>query len=59
MIEDIEKAIETTKKYNMMSFEQFIWFLEKELDIKFSEKLIKDWKFVGLNNIDFYKLNVL
>jgi len=53
ILDDLYNAIEVRKKYNAMKFKDFAKLVEKRLNKKFSKKKISDWKFIGLNNVDF------
>ncbi len=52
-ISELIKAIELRRKYNRMKFENFVKELEEYKDIKIPEKVVEQWKFMGLNNTDF------
>jgi hypothetical protein len=50
-------ALKIIKKYNKMSFRDFIKKYERHYKVKISEKEIKEWEYIGLNNIDFLTLD--
>lgn len=52
-IEDIKKHIEFRKKINCNIELDEIEFYEKGKKIEISKKVIKEWNYTGLNNIDF------
>tara|TARA_R110000772_G_scaffold43995_1_gene101229 strand:- start:40834 stop:41013 length:180 start_codon:yes stop_codon:yes gene_type:complete len=52
---DLVNAMAIRTKYNQMDFDAFVDEYEKHFDVKVSEKYRKEWKFMGLNNVDFLK----
>ena len=57
MIELI-KSIKTVSVYNEMSFDDFVIRLEKFLDKEIDFRTKENWRFSGLNNIDFLKVYI-
>ena len=56
MIEKLESAIELIRLFNSLSFERVLELLKEECGLEFSNEVIEDWKFIGLNNVDFIKI---
>ena len=56
-MEKLENAIEVIKSYNDLSFDEFLIIFEKAKGIKVSNEKRDAWFFIGLNNIDFYRLH--
>lgn len=56
---NIIEAINTLNRYNEMSLEKFCKKLYKKLRIEVPEASIEEWKFTGLNNVDFFKMSIM
>jgi len=54
-IQNVMDAIKLVDKYNNMNFDDFILEVENYLGVEFDLILLNEWKFTGLNNIDFLK----
>lgn len=52
--EELDSALELLDQYNKMSFEDFIVFMEKESGGKLNKSVVDQWRFTGLNNLNFY-----
>ena len=51
-IDHLKQLKEQLNKINRHSFKDIIW-VENGKELSFDEKLLDDWKYVGLNNCDF------
>jgi hypothetical protein len=51
-IEDVYALIQNRSAINKLPFEDIIW-TEKGKPIPIDEKVVEDWCYTGLNNIDF------
>jgi hypothetical protein len=50
-------ALELRRKYNQMDFEDFIKEYEKFTNKKVPDKIKEDFKYTGLNNVDFLTID--
>jgi len=50
---DLLEAIKLRQKYNIMDFDKFIIEFENFTGEKVPQKAIDEWRFCGLNNVDF------
>lgn len=55
-LKSLENAISIYDKYNSMGIDVFYKLVENEYGCKFTEHEISEWKFSGLNNVDFFKM---
>jgi len=53
-MDSLRDAIQIIDDYNKMSFNQFADIMEVHFG-KISKEDREEWKFTGLNNVDFYK----
>jgi len=59
-LDNIIDCIKLIAEVNLMPFDEFVTFIEESSkDFKFSKEELDEWKFVGLNNIDFIKSKIL
>lgn len=56
VIDKVENAIYVTRLFNSMSLEKVVKLLEEECNIIISKEDVEEWKYVGLNNVDFLKV---
>lgn len=56
-MENLDEAIVVTQFYNNLSFEDFVILFEEAKNIKVPSEKISEWKYIGLNNVDFYKMH--
>ena len=54
-MEKLNKALQLIRYYNLMDFDTFANEYENWTGIKIGEEERNDWKFTGLNNVDFLK----
>lgn len=52
----LEIAIATIQYYNDMDFDDFVDKYERYTGLIISDDIIEFWRFTGLNNIDFFKM---
>lgn len=52
-MKELIDALETRKRYNQMSFDDFLKEYEKYFKRKVPADVIENFKFTGLNNVDF------
>ena len=52
-MEELLKAIELRQKYNAMPLEQVVSEFEAYSGQKIPEEILNEFRFVGLNNVDF------
>lgn len=56
-MEELKKALALIEHYNDMDFGEFINKFEHDTNTTITEEEREGWKFIGLNNIDFYKMH--
>ena len=56
-LEHVRKLYEERMKINKLNFEDIEWYENGER-VEVSPKIIKDFKFTGLNNTDFVTMNI-
>lgn len=54
-ISDVLRIAEEAAEINKTNFEEIEWLDENGAVIPIDEKILKDFKFTGLNNMDFIK----
>ena len=52
-IADLLKTHDIRTHFNNMDFNHFVKMVEHHKGVKFSDGVMQDFKFMGLNNIDF------
>jgi hypothetical protein len=52
-MKELLEAIKVVRKYNKMDFKDFVAEYEKFLGNKLDQKVIDDFLYTGLNNLDF------
>ena len=57
-LDDLIVAIEVRMEWNQKPFKEVVKAVEWHLDKKFSEKELEEWRFTGLNNVDFIILKI-
>lgn len=55
-MDELIKAIKIRRRYNSMPFKDFIKEYEKHFNVKVSDDVKRQWKFIGLNN-DVFLIN--
>lgn len=57
-MKELVEALLIRKKYNAMSFDEFIKEYEEFFNVKVWEEDKEKWRFIGLNNVDFLTMHV-
>jgi hypothetical protein len=52
----LKKSLEIIEKYNDMDFDKFVILLREKKIIDISDQKINDFRYMGLSNVDFYKV---
>ena len=55
-MKELQAAINKVHRFNKMDFETFIKHFEEYKKVTVPKDLIEEWKFTGLNNVDFFKM---
>lgn len=55
-MEELIRAIEVIKKYNDLDFDILIEIMRKEERTKITDEQIEEFRYMGLNNVDFFKM---
>ena len=53
-LKELESALKIIDKYNKMDFKDFIILIEEFRERPIADAIKKEWKFAGLNNVDFF-----
>lgn len=56
-IEHLEWIFSVLKEIDKIPFEDIDWYQEDK-PLIVSEQVVKDWKFIGLNNTDFVEFEI-
>lgn len=56
---ELKDSIECIHKFNEMDFNDFIKLCKTYTDIEIYKDEIKNWKYTGLNNVDFFRYIIL
>lgn len=56
IINDVETAIYRTRLFNSMSLDKVVELLKEECNIEISKEQVEEWRYIGLNNVDFLKV---
>lgn len=56
-LEEIKKAQKIIADLNRLKLKE-IQFFENGKPVEISEKMLDDWRFIGLNNSDFVQINL-
>lgn len=57
-IERVTELINIIDNINAIPFEEIEWHLDDK-PIQLDSKIVKEWKFIGLNNVDFVRSNYM
>ena len=58
-MKEILEAIRLVKQWNLKPLNVVVKAIEAHTNKKIPEEVIKEWKYTGLNNIDFIKTQVI
>lgn len=56
IISDVETAIYRTRLFNSMSLDRVVKLVKEECNIEISKEQVEEWRYTGLNNVDFLKV---
>jgi hypothetical protein len=55
-VDEIMRAVEKRREFNGLDLSNIEWTNDKGEKLEVGPKVLEEWKFVGLNNVDFVEL---